>query len=133
MTAEELRNIRFDLGLSQEEFGTHSGYSADYVQKMETGKLPVSGKVEAVALALVMDPPPPRQPNAEPRRRGRPKGGANRPRETRDDWIDEDTPPLGMTNYVPLILFGVVVIVASIVWLFRPTEESEIPEPAPAT
>lgn len=134
MTAEELRNIRFDLGLSQEEFGAHSGYSADYIQKMETGRFPVSGKMEAAAFALAADPPAPRESNPESAHRGRPKGGANRPRETRNVWFDEDAPPFGMTDYVPLILAGIFIVAFVVVWLFRrPAEESEIPmNPAPA-
>src|SRR4051812_14379731 len=91
MTPDELRVIRIEiLDLTQKELATNLGCSTALVKKQEGGGAPIlpkwAEKLRALDPLLVV-----REANSMPTR-GRPLGGANRPRGQgngawEDDWF----------------------------------------------
>lgn len=81
MTPDELRDIRVEkLDLTQRELAKNVGCSIALVKKQEGGSVPIIPKwrdrYRALNYASVI-----REPDAPAPKRGRPPGGANRPRD----------------------------------------------------
>jgi hypothetical protein len=87
MTAEQFWDIRQKLNLSQKALGIHLRCSAELIKKIEAGKARITPKKEQDLLWLEKNPPIPPSSNSpgHTKRRGRPSGTANRPRDWQED------------------------------------------------
>ena len=57
MTGEDIRKVRAVMGMTLAEFAEKIGINEKYLSRIETGRDPVSLKIQARVLILVIDTP----------------------------------------------------------------------------
>lgn len=57
MTGEDIRKVRAVMGMTLAEFAEKLGINDKYLSRIETGRDPVSPKVQGKVLILVIDTP----------------------------------------------------------------------------
>jgi Helix-turn-helix. len=57
MTGEDIRKVRAVMGMTLAEFAEKIGINEKYLSRIETGRDPVSPKVQGKVLILVIDTP----------------------------------------------------------------------------
>ena len=57
MTGEDIRKIRAVMGMTLTEFAEKLGINDKYLSRIETGRDPVSPKIQGKVLILVIDTP----------------------------------------------------------------------------
>lgn len=57
MTGEDIRKVRAVMGMTLAEFAGQIGINEKYLSRIETGRDPVSPKVQGKVLILVIDTP----------------------------------------------------------------------------
>lgn len=57
MTGDDIRKVRAVMGMTLAEFAEKIGINEKYLSRIETGRDPVSPKVQARVLILVIDTP----------------------------------------------------------------------------
>lgn len=124
MTPDEFRVIRLELDLSQRELGDHLKRSAELVKKIEAGSARITENMEQAMLELAENPPPPREPNSAPRR-GRPPGGANRPRVWQETYAN-DGAAIPMLALLSVAVAVGILFMFAIAWLLRRDDTSSV-------
>lgn len=57
MTGEDIRKVRAVMGMTLAEFAEKIGMNEKYLSRIETGRDPVSPKIQGKVLILVIDTP----------------------------------------------------------------------------
>lgn len=57
MTGEDIRKVRAVMGMTLAEFAEKIGINEKYLSRIETGRDPVSPKIQGKVLILVIDTP----------------------------------------------------------------------------
>ena len=57
MTGEDIRKVRAVMGLTLQQFAERIGVNDKYLSRIETGRDPVSPKIQGKVLILVIDTP----------------------------------------------------------------------------
>ena len=55
MTTQELRELRREHGLSQAGLAAKLGYHANYIYRLESGKIPITQKFEKLVHAVLRE------------------------------------------------------------------------------